>query len=144
MTLEIAQATTPADKAAVIALRWRVFHDEQGIDPAIDFDGHDDSYPLFLGKKNGEPVATIRLHHLDAATAKLERLCVDKTCRGEKYGEAMMHFIHQHLRQNGYQEVVLNAQAYLRQFYLKLGYHAVGEEFVEADIPHIKMQISLN
>jgi predicted GNAT family N-acyltransferase len=44
----------------------------------------------------------------------------------------------------GLHEVVLDAQASARQFYERLGFRAVGEEFVEAGLAHQTMRLSLH
>jgi len=37
-------------------------------------------------------------------------------------------------------DICLNAQTYLQGFYLSLGFHVCGDEFLEDGIPHIPMQ----
>lgn len=46
-------------------------------------------------------------------------------------------------REVGYESVVLHAQVPVVDFYAKLGYEAVGEEFEDAGIPHRKMTKAL-
>jgi ElaA protein len=36
--------------------------------------------------------------------------------------------------------ICLDAQTYLREFYLSLGFEVCGDEFLEDGIPHIPMQ----
>jgi ElaA protein len=35
--------------------------------------------------------------------------------------------------------IKISAQSYLIQFYQKFGFHSVGEEYLEDDIPHTAM-----
>ena len=40
---------------------------------------------------------------------------------------------------HGYQKAKLHAQTYAREFYEKLGYKVVSDEFKDAGIPHVAM-----
>ena len=46
-------------------------------------------------------------------------------------------------RARGHRELMLHAQESAIGFYEKLGYDAVGERFIEADIPHLEMRKAL-
>jgi ElaA protein len=37
------------------------------------------------------------------------------------------------------EKIVISAQEYLLRFYNELGFHQVGEGYLEDDIPHVKM-----
>ena len=43
----------------------------------------------------------------------------------------------------GADEIVIEAQVYVREFYEKLGFVKISDEFLEDDIPHIKMMLKL-
>ena len=43
------------------------------------------------------------------------------------------------LRQRGVQSVSLSAQVRVQPFYEQLGFHAVGQEYLDEYCPHIKM-----
>ena len=49
------------DEVSIRAIRTTVFCEEQGVDPAIDFDGNDASAIHVLVSCIGEPVATGRV-----------------------------------------------------------------------------------
>ena len=42
-------------------------------------------------------------------------------------------------RERGYSSYRMNAQAHLEKFYRRLGFRAVGEIFLDADIEHVLM-----
>jgi Predicted acyltransferase len=42
--------------------------------------------------------------------------------------------------QSNVQDVVVNAQEYVKALYEKLGFEQVGESFEEAGMPHVKMR----
>ena len=55
-----------------------------------------------------------------------------------------MQALEQVARANNLGQLWFHAQVSAVPFYQSLGYHVVGEEFVEADIPHLSMEKSLN
>ena len=42
--------------------------------------------------------------------------------------------------EKGYERVYLGSQKHAIDFYTKLGFQPYGEEFIEADIPHLSME----
>lgn len=44
---------------------------------------------------------------------------------------------------NGYQKAKLNAQTHAKQFYERLGYKVVSDEFMHAGIPHVTIKKQL-
>ena len=53
------------------------------------------------------------------------------------YGTAMMRLINEWL---GDRRAEMHAQAHLEPWYSRLGWRRVGEEFMEAKIPHVTMR----
>ncbi len=51
-----------------------------------------------------------------------------------------MERVESHARERGIDRLLLHAQVPVRGFYETLGYEAFGEEFEEAEIPHVKMR----
>lgn len=121
-------------------IRVNVFQKEQGVDPALEFDGYDDNCLHFLAYLDGKPVGTARIRYLDKNTAKIERLAVLNHARGQGIGKALMKaaiaFIQE---QKTYQKIIIHAQVYIQSLYEKLDFEPVGDRFIEADIVHIKM-----
>ncbi|HBL14022.1 MAG TPA: GNAT family N-acetyltransferase, partial [Cyanobacteria bacterium UBA11162] len=73
-TLEIVNYT---DKLGEIrAVRVQVFQIEQGVDPALEFDGNDETATHILAYLDNQPVGTTRIRYLNNQTAKIERLAV--------------------------------------------------------------------
>ena len=65
------------------------------------------------------------------------------TERGQGFGARLMHSIIAETKRQGGQILRLHAQTQAVPFYEHLGFHTVGEVFIEADIPHILMEMSL-
>lgn len=121
-----------------LALRRAVFVDEQGVDPAIDVDGLDESCAQILAWVNGVPVGTARLREVDGK-AKGERVAVLDDFRGQGIGRALMEVVEGQARAQGLRCVLVHAQRAAVPFYEHIGYVASGPEFDEAGIPHVAM-----
>jgi predicted GNAT family N-acyltransferase len=128
-----------AREAEITAIREQVFHREQGIDPALDFDGLDAAAIQVIADVQGQPVGTARIRRLEKI-AKIERVAVLSSHRHRGVGTVMMLKILAHLSQESIDAVVLNAQRTSERFYERLGFSPQGEVFLEAGIEHIQMR----
>lgn len=141
--MDIVIAATETDRAACLRLRHLVFVEEQGVSEEIEFDGLDDACVHVLAREGGEAVATARIKYLDGV-AKIQRVCVVAAQRGTGAGAAVMDFVLAEIRRSGRARVArLGAQVHALGFYRKLGFAAVGGEYLEAGIPHRDMEIPL-
>jgi acyl carrier protein phosphodiesterase len=126
------------------AIRRQVFQEEQGVSPELELDGKDDSAIHFMAYLNGRPVGTTRIRSLEDVddrrhAAKIERLAVLKTARGQGIGRQLMQAALQWIQKHQYTEAIVNAQLYISGLYESLGFKVVGEVFEEAGIQHIQM-----
>ncbi len=130
-----------ADECAKIqAIRTQVFQVEQGVDPALDFDGLDESATHILALWGDLPIGTARIRYLSPTLAKIERVAVLSTHRGLGIGAAIMQEAIAFLRLKNIPEIKVNSQLQANVFYQKLGFISYGEPFSEAGIPHIEMR----
>lgn len=120
-------------------IRIQVFQVEQGVDPALEFDGLDESAEHLLAYLDNQPVGTTRIRYLDHQTAKIERLAVLSKARGQGIGKKLMEKALDVLALKDIQKVMIHAQEYVKDLYYKLGFEEVGESFEEAGISHVKM-----
>ena len=138
-----AGVATPADWPAVVALRTRVFVDEQGVPPEIEQDDADATAVHAVSRDDaGRVVATGRLLERDGA-AVIGRMAADPAVRGQGHGAAVLAVLHREAALRGHAEVELHAQLTARGFYERAGYAAVGEEYEEAGIRHVTMRCRL-
>ncbi|PBQ34311.1 GNAT family N-acetyltransferase [Sphingobacteriaceae bacterium] len=73
------------------------------------------------------------------------RVAVKREFRTQGLGKSLMkHSIKQTLELYNNQAIVISAQAYLLKFYTDLGFTKEGEEYLEDDIPHIKMRYKVH
>jgi predicted GNAT family N-acyltransferase len=130
----------PADWPEIVALRTRVFVDEQGVPPDIEQDAADATAVHGVARDTaGLLVATGRLLLRDDGTAAIGRMATDASARGRGYGAAVLGVLQDEARRLGARVVELHAQVPARRFYERAGYRAVGPEYVEAGIPHVTM-----
>jgi predicted GNAT family N-acyltransferase len=128
-----------ADWPEVVALRTRVFVEEQGVPAEIEQDQHDATAVHALARDDdGRVVATGRMLVRDGR-AVIGRMAVDAAVRGRGYGAAVLAELHRQALALGLTEVELHAQVSARGFYERAGYTAVGDVYEEAGIAHVTM-----
>ncbi len=149
---------TPADFDALMALRYRVFCDEQGVPRDIERDDEDAVALHLIASSEGRAVATGRLlrQRIDHACvapsdqarpgdlARIGRMAVDASVRGQGIGAAVLTLLESEARRVGLDTATLHAQWHARGFYAKAGYIPFGEPFDEAGIRHIEMRKALS
>jgi len=79
---------------------------------------------------------------LDDNSAKIQRVCVLKDFRGTGIGLFMMSNLHEYLINKNINKITLSSQDHAIEFYKKLGYIELGNEYLEAGIIHKKMYIN--
>ena len=84
-------------------------------------------------------VGVLLLTELNHNEVKMRQVAVNKTFRRLKIGSKMVYFAEAYSKQHGYTTMVLNARKTAVEFYTKLGYSIISEEFMEIKIPHYKM-----
>ncbi|KAJ3126097.1 hypothetical protein HK098_007895 [Nowakowskiella sp. JEL0407] len=89
------------------------------------------------------PIATARSYVTDDNVGKVGRVAVLKEYRGRGFGGSIMNQILAEAKEDKLQKIVLHSQSAKRGFYEKLGYVVEGEEFLEEDIPHLKMVLQI-
>lgn len=129
-------------REAIERVREAVFVVEQCIDRDEEFDDRDPLCTHVVVFHGPSEIATGRLDiELDG---KLGRVAVLKEHRRQGAGDLVVRSLEQWARQAGQQRVWFHAQIAALPFYEKLGYQAYGDDFLEANIPHIKMQRKLD
>ena len=122
----------------ILKARSAVFVVEQTC-PYQDIDGGDyDSLHVYL-EENGEILAYLRCYVQDEETARIGRVLT--LARGQGYGiplmEAGISAVKEHYSAKS---IYIEAQCYAIGFYEKAGFRVVSEEFLEDNIPHVKME----
>ena len=86
-----------------------------------------------------EVLGTVVLKPLSPTLVKLRQMAVAPALRGSGLGGELVRFAERIAWERGYETVEMAARISARGFYERLGYRAVGGEFVDVTIPHIKM-----
>lgn len=141
--LIIKTALLPQELLAIQAIRRSVFQIGQGVEPALDFDGQDETSEQIIAYVDNQPVGTARIRYLANKTAKIERLAVLSTARGQGIGKKIMQTAIDVIAKKDVQEVLIHAQEYIKGLHQQLGFEQEGERFEEAAIPHVKMRKKL-
>ncbi len=129
----------------ILQLRAAIFVVEQNC-PYLDVDGLDQKAYHALGTSEGEICAYTRIFKGGDyfEDPSIGRVLVAKEARGKEFGkkimQASLQFIEEHWKET---HTVISAQLYLVKFYEDLGFKSIGEEYLEDDIPHIKMKRDL-
>jgi ElaA protein len=131
------------DLATCLAIRRRVFIEEQGVSEADEVDGLDPVALHLLAMQDATPVGTARIL-LDGAVGKIGRVCVLEEARGTGLGAALIRAAVAELRaMPGVAKAKLGAQVHALGFYERLGFEAVGPVYMDAGIPHRDMVMAL-
>lgn len=121
-------------------IREAVFINEQGVAAELEFDGLDDNAVQVLVGEQGQYVGTGRMLN----DGHIGRIAILPEARGQGLGAKVVQALVAEAIRLGYPGVYLNAQTHALAFYFKLGFSLLGDEFMEAGIPHQSMVLKLN
>lgn len=124
---------------AAAEIRRRVFVEEQQVPEEEEWDALDAECLHFLACCEGTPLGTARL----LPDGHIGRVAVLAEARGLGIGVALMQAAIAAARARQHTEVVLSAQTHALPFYARLGFIAEGDIYLDADIPHRVMRLSL-
>ena len=130
------------EKETIRAIRQEVFINEQGVSQEEEWDGEDERETThhFLAYADGKAIATSRLLKYQ----HIGRVCVLSPYRGMGAGLGITkQTISYALPHNSTSTFILNSQTTAIGLYEKLGFIAEEEEFLDAGIPHKKMQLTI-
>ncbi len=124
-------------REAIQSVREEVFVNEQCIDRAEEFDEREIHCTHVIVFEGDRAIATGRLDI--EQNGRIGRVAVVKEFRGQGVGALVMRTIEQHAQQIAQHRLWFHAQTHAIPFYKKLGYEPYGDEFTEANIPHVTM-----
>lgn len=130
----------------ILQLRSEVFVVEQNC-VYQDIDGKDEKALHLLGIYDGKIVAYTRLfapgYYFDQAS--IGRVVISPKYRDRKWGHNLMKASIDGIKER-YQtgNITISAQLYLKKFYESHGFVQDGEQYLEDDIPHIRMHAAIS
>lgn len=122
---------------ALISIRTDVFIREQNVSERDEIDGLDPECWHLLCRRSvtGEPVGCARM----TKSGKIGRVAVLPAFRRQGLGAEIVRLAVKTLVDSG-QSPYLDAQVSAIGFYERLGFYPVGDEFMDANIPHRRMR----
>ena len=118
-------------------IRYRVFVQEQNVPKNLELDERDPFCTHVILKLNKNSIGTGRIDL--AKEGKIGRLAILPSFRKQGYGKLILRALENIGRKNGLDSVWLNAQKKSVNFYFKYNYIIISNEFLEADLVHVKM-----
>ena len=102
-----------------------------------DADHARDEECFHLGGFDGLPmIAVLLLQPVDGQTLQMRQVAVLPVLQGTGVGSQLIALAEGFARQHGFRRMIAHARGTALGFYLRIGYTAVGEEFLEQTIPH--------
>jgi ElaA protein len=135
---------TAAELYAVMQLRNGVFVMEQNC-VYQDADDNDQPSLHFMGWAGQTLMAYTRIipPGITFEQASIGRVVTSPKCRGTGAGRQLMKLsISNTFSQFNCAEIKIGAQLYLKKFYESLGFVQCSDEYLEDNIPHIKMLLT--
>ena len=141
--MEVREARSEEEVTAALALRSRVFCDEQGVSFEADQDGRDPEATHIVAVEGVAVIGTCRLL-FRGPVARLGRLAVESARRGDGIAAAILREADRVAAEAGAESIALHAQTYARALYENAGYREYGPTFVEEGIEHVAMEKQLD
>lgn len=119
-------------------IRDQVFVIEQRVPLTDEFDDRDGYCKHVLVYEDDQPLATGRIDL--GKNGKVGRVAVLQQHRRRGIGSLVMQALEQLARDHQLTRVWFHAQSHAIAFYEALGYQVCSPEFLEANIPHVRME----
>ena len=129
----------------ILKLRLEVFVVEQKC-AYQDLDNKDEKALHLVGEENNKIIAYTRIFRKGDffKNSSIGIVLVKKEYRNKDYGRIIMRRSIEKLKEDPKEEKIeLSAQKYLLKFYSELGFEKKGEEYLEDNIPHVKMILKI-
>ena len=139
------QDLSPDRLYEILKLRSEVFVVEQKC-AYQDLDNKDEKALHLVGEENNKIIAYTRIFRKGDffKNSSIGRVLVKKEYRNKDYGRKIMISSIEKLKKEPKEEKIeLSAQKYLLKFYSELGFEKIGEEYLEDNIPHVKMILKI-
>jgi predicted GNAT family N-acyltransferase len=143
MEAKIVKGATGPVYMDALKIRKQVFIEEQGIDPALEFDENEDFFTYFVGYDEGKPVVTARARRSEEDTWLVQRVATRSGYRRHGLAHDLFEFIESEAVKVGVKKIKLHAQETAEPFYFAMNYERISGPEMEAGIVHYWMQKAL-
>jgi|688.fasta_scaffold35592_9 predicted GNAT family N-acyltransferase len=93
----------------------------------------------FIAMSDEQIIGCLVLKQINETDVKFRQMAVMNKYHQLGIGSQLMHNAENFCRMNGIHYIELHARKSVVNFYIKLGYSMIVEEFIEVGIPHYKM-----
>jgi len=142
--LDVEIIRIPGDDEALLeqafAIRKKVFVEELGIDPTLEYDRFETESHHYLVRYENHPIGAARWRETEKGI-KIERCAILPEFRDRGVGEMLLKQILEDILPSG-RKIYLHAQLKAAEFYERLGFKQVSDVFFEARIGHYCMEYS--
>lgn len=144
-TVAFYEASNEAQKATCREIRRVVFVEGQGVPLQRELKDEERPCRHFYGvTPQKEAVAALRVMY-DGDTAKIQRMAVLPSYRGQGVGSLMLDFVLAELaKDKALRRAILGSQDHAVAFYRKAGFKVIGDAFEDAGITHYLMEKALS
>jgi len=104
-----------------------------------DLAGEEDQLHFGLFEPGDRLVACAVAVKLSPTEARIRQMAVSPRRQRKGLGRRLLEELERDLRARGFETFLLNARKSAVEFYEKLGYTVVGEEFDDVTVPHVRM-----
>jgi predicted GNAT family N-acyltransferase len=142
VTVELFDIRDAERLGEALAIRLRVFVDEQAVPLELEIDEHDrtDTEAVHALVREGDAtIGTGRFYVLDPSSVQVGRMAVAADWRGRGAGACLLGALMIEARRRGFNCVRLEAQTAAVEFYRKAGFEDDGEPLWDAGILHQPM-----
>ena len=144
MAYTVRFASSPADLEAGYKLRRDVFETEQNIPRPLDRDAFDfNADHVVAFDEKGRCVGTGRVVRVDARTAQIGRMAVQKDQRKNGIGAMVLEALERMAAMRGISDLTVNSQLPAEPFYKNRGFARISDVFLDQGVPHVVMKKTL-
>jgi len=129
--------------AKALAVRHEVMRAPLGLCYTPEELAHDAHYQHFVACDGDQVAANVSLALLDDRWAQIKQVAVHAGYERRGIGRALIHYVEDQARAQGYSRAFLNARVPTIGFYEKIGYVCEGDTFPLVGLPHQRMTKSL-
>ncbi len=123
-------------------IRESVFLDEQGFEN--EYDENDNIAKHIVIYDDNKALGTCRVYFdNDIGCYHIGRIAVIKEYRGGGLGRVLVTEAEKTAKALGGTEVFIGGQVRVKDFYIRLGYAPVGDEYIEENVAHIGLKKSV-
>ncbi len=137
MDIKVTISKAASEREAAFTVRHTVFVKEQGFVDKLD---DIDATAYHAVARDGDKIIGCGRFFGEGEVYHVGRIAVICEYRGNGVGALIMDEIESFSREIGVRKLELSAQRRAKGFYDKLGYTAVGDEYLEEGYPHTAME----